>query len=124
MSELKPCPFCGSEDVRVIGSACISCDCCHASVEAGILVKRTALELLWNSIPRNTRTDGWISVKDRVPKMGEPVLVSGSHEHPWIGYRVADAKYDFNWVDICDNDFIVGITHWQPLPSAPESEDA
>lgn len=61
----------------------------------------------------------WISVKDRLPKPMESVLVStngaptGCVSLAWIDpktHKWADA-----WAD-----YLSGITHWMPLPEPPK----
>jgi len=43
--ELKPCPFCGSEDIEMENSAFVGCNACGASGKVA----------LWNAAPRAPR---------------------------------------------------------------------
>lgn len=63
----------------------------------------------------------WISVAERMPAIGEEVLI-------WCGYRIcgyrSDDKHDpenhEGWVIDFDNGNAKSITHWMPLPAAPD----
>lgn len=57
--ELKPCPFCGCENIQRVGFDTALCPSCDASHQ----------ENKWN-----TRATGWISVDDRLPDVGDLVL--------------------------------------------------
>jgi hypothetical protein len=67
----------------------------------------------------------WISVDDRLPGVGEEVLI-------WCGYRIcgyrSDDKNDpenhSGWVIDFDNGLAKAITHWMPLPVAPSTGEA
>lgn len=79
----------------------------------------------------------WVSVYDSKPKQGERVLLRTSHdEHcPYVvGYWgsgvweactanvVADEDYNGNIACIERSFMNEDVTHWQPLPTAPEVE--
>lgn len=79
---------------------------------------------------------GWISVKDRLPEVaGGLVLVSAvNKEYDYRKTFIAFQGYgDFEWYTMnitfmekspnnqVSKNFI--ITHWMPLPEAPESEE-
>jgi hypothetical protein len=65
--------------------------------------------------------DKWISVKDRLPKEGEHVLVATKFDEPDFrgGQRTVSIDkiqrgcWSLKWADET-------ITHWQPLPELPE----
>ena len=68
--------------------------------------------------------DRWISVKDRLPKIGQSVLI---YYPKWTGdeIQVANLEADGIMFDIC-GEFNIGIetvTHWQPLPEPPKDGD-
>ena len=66
----------------------------------------------------------WISVKDRLPEEGVPVLVTGvvkKGDHPYLVDYIY--KDDWFWWPMNYNrtrGFV--ITHWMPLPEPPEAE--
>jgi hypothetical protein len=61
----------------------------------------------------------WISVKDRLPGIGEEVLIVNKFNE--IGKGWYCGEYGWNCYDstLCDNT----ATHWMPLPELPESEE-
>ena len=67
----------------------------------------------------------WISVKDRLPKDGIPVLafVFDTIEVGYIETLTTD-DYEFHWIG--DHNYIDkghrAITHWMPLPKPPEDK--
>jgi hypothetical protein len=72
--------------------------------------------------------NGWISVKDRLPEIGEHYrskLVmcytpDGEHEHLFDYYEVNGFGQG---CFTAEKYFGISITHWMPLPQKPESED-
>lgn len=68
----------------------------------------------------------WISVKERLPESGIPVLVA------YLGYRTGEQRCDgvavvdnngvWGWWDggNAEETVIVEITHWMPLPEPPK----
>jgi len=68
----------------------------------------------------SNNSNGWISVKDRLPKPKEGnvlVLISGNGWHDY------DVAY-FGRTVFCDkyDDTVEGVTHWMPLPKPPKEE--
>ena len=65
----------------------------------------------------------WISVKDRLPEEGVPVLVTGvvkKGDHPYLVDYIY--KDDWFWWPMNYNRTIgFVITHWMPLPEPPEA---
>ena len=75
--------------------------------------------------------EGWISVQDRVPEVGQEVLVYG--QSPWekapsikvdLWDEIHEAPVSFSSATVCVGEGWTenesdDITHWQPLPSAP-----
>lgn len=67
----------------------------------------------------------WISVKDRLPKIGQNVLI---YYPKWAGDEIQVARLDNDGMtfDIC-GEFNVGtgvVTHWMSLPEPPRGGDA
>jgi len=59
----------------------------------------------------------WISVKERLPRSGDTVLVYYRRGD----YRRMDiVRYVGSWVTV---DWYTKVTHWMPLPEPPEKED-
>ena len=59
-------------------------------------------------------SSGWISVKDRLPKYGERVLITEGH-----GVFEASLSISRKWVR-CGIGWTEGVTHWKPMPEPPE----
>lgn len=65
----------------------------------------------------------WISVKERLPKTDEYVIVaicddSGDTEYRYTTFGIYfDMRFDGVWV--VDNERNSGVTHWMPLPEPP-----
>ncbi len=57
----------------------------------------------------------WISVKDRLPEIGEPVII-------YYGRFVAEAMRNDNGVFVvsCSDEEAEDVTHWMPLPEPPK----
>lgn len=122
MSEkLRECPFCGQAPSvyeqgggRLDGSprfytiACWNVYCLYRPSPGHASGTEAEAIAAWN-----TRSPGWISVKERLP--GEEENVMWIHapvvEPPWIGSQL-DGDYPTDgW-----------FTHWLPLPECPKEE--
>ena len=55
----------------------------------------------------------WISVKDRMPEIGMSYTTYGSHSLSVTLNLDSDG-----WSD--EDEYLTGVTHWQPLPKPPE----
>lgn len=68
----------------------------------------------------------WISVEDRLPEPGVPVLVNyiGTDELPHADGVVAWTDWGALWWEgslaDSEDEVAVPITHWMPMPDAPE----
>jgi len=66
----------------------------------------------------------WISVEDRLPETSQEVLIFSRTEKSGTGYVnvvLYSAKFKaFNCTDDCDEYKVKNVTHWMPLPKAPE----
>ena len=59
----------------------------------------------------------WISVKDKLPKSGDDVLLCDKFKTIVLGYRWRNSIYAFDgWTDLSDGYF----THWMELPKPPK----
>lgn len=120
--ELLPCPFCGGEAeileaivefiYKEIGIYAI-CKKCRASTQY-YKTKEEALTA-WNR-----RADGWIPVSERLPEEYTMVLV-------WEGDYAFRAEHaEGKWYEATNEPISehVNITHWMPLPPAPNGGDS
>lgn len=57
---------------------------------------------------------GWISVRERLPKIGDNVLVFYRRANE---YGVDIMRFVGRWVKV---DPLIEVTHWQPLPEPPK----
>lgn len=70
----------------------------------------------------------WIPVSESKPKSGVPVLVwnGGLHTAFWFEQQ-DDTPFGGHWVwhPVRKNiyTFMLGVTHWQPLPQPPQEEE-
>ena len=91
------------------------------SREGGRTIAEATLELddidreRWRQ--RNTFTACWVPVTERLPEMGETVMVAHSKDG-WVGTgeRVLTGAY-LHWAD--DGEELHDPTHWMPLPAPP-----
>ena len=58
--------------------------------------------------------DGWVACSERMPETMVSVLVTGT----WFHHAVAF----WDGLSWCDLDFEPPVTHWMPLPAAPQKE--
>jgi hypothetical protein len=72
----------------------------------------------------------WIKIEDRLPELGQHILVVCENVRSEINYEVNEPSvvkveyYKENYFPVVDCDYYEvwanGVTHWQPLPSLPE----
>lgn len=131
--QLKPCPFCGGDASKAarfnMGYAGdgVKCNKCKAETPF-YLVEQKAADW-WN-----TRADGWISVHDKKPKYGTPVILSVNNVVQDITYNLDGSDDSLDWFephssvgaydDLKDISFFV--THdidvkWMKLPNPPKA---
>ena len=74
-----------------------------------------AIEQLRAQMPR------WISVKERLPEDGQKIIATFRNEG---GLIVDQARYSNGEFDFASWAYVWGdnVTHWMPLPQAPEEE--
>lgn len=77
--------------------------------------KKGYADAMKNAVPK---TEGWVSVKDRIPEEDTDVLA-------WNELGIEIAAYTTNpvkrWYSYTGND--VFVKYWMPLPEPPEEED-
>jgi hypothetical protein len=65
----------------------------------------------------SNNSDGWISVKDRLPERGENYLVLFRVR----GDKHSPAQFEITWFDnTWDFPSTFEVTHWMPMPKPPE----
>lgn len=141
MEKLKPCPFCGGEayiaeyEPRLLRPVrnhpySVWCNECELAFGwdcdyGGIFDTKEEAVKAWNS-----RADGWIPVKERLPKAGVEVLVLSpvfGKLRVRIGVLAKDRK---TWGSIggaLEASFFPYGTEpvfWKPLPELPEGGEA
>ena len=71
----------------------------------------------------DVRENRWISVKERLPKDLQTVLVRQKDGMMYLWMFCAQSPTDEMWVDEYANAFSVyETTHWMPLPEPPKEE--
>lgn len=84
--------------------------------EAGASAERIS------SVVRSNATTGWISVQERLPEIKAPVLMRvtcGSRFNVEEGQYKGGSEWVNCWCSI-RNENLYPVTHWMPLPDAPE----
>lgn len=93
-----------------------------------------------NPAPKNTN-HGWIDVDDRLPELGQPVLVyspsqylypiecyhnvaifKGQYEHNVYDEKIGKIRSAYKWplFEMLETNFTRIISHWMPLPPKPD----
>ena len=138
MTDLRPCPFCGSDGVLVSYGAGLRVECSVPRCAIGPLANPEAEAIAaWNR-----RAEGWIPVGERLPEAGDNVagyIVATRHGRLMLGYpgwtgdgeleRVDGSRCDdgdgcvyWNTDGLRDEEKEC-ITHWMPLPEPPAETD-
>jgi len=69
-------------------------------------------------------SNGWISVRERLPEIGEWVLINGPEVCQRIEPPSASWKAEYAWnTDHESFYYPEDITHWMPLPDMPKEEE-
>ena len=113
--EVKPCPFCGSNEVTLwINGDFVKC------IECGAYAPALAA---WNRRP-----DDWVSVEERLPELGVVVLIAVAGERgpllgEWTG-TMHDGRPNWRVVPSYSPYYLCNYaTHWRPLPELPDLPD-
>ena len=124
MSELKPCPFCGSEDVvrlshndRADIERCRNCNL-SIIVPLGITMwnTRPIEDALNNRIAELEAERRWIPVREQMPTSGTQ----------WVLLKNGKMDFDFTYIDGGRHYWWrngSNVTHWMPLPELPEAQE-
>jgi hypothetical protein len=63
----------------------------------------------------------WISIKERLPDIGIPVLIVTSYKKMATASCTDHEKNSWGWLDWMRPQHSYGsVTHWMPLPAPPE----
>ena len=57
--------------------------------------------------------DGWVACSEQMPEQFKAILAFNEYGEVWSG------AYDRYWNFYCDNLLVEHVTHWMPLPAAP-----
>ncbi|HAV1669255.1 DUF551 domain-containing protein [Enterobacter sp. HA-027-I-ECC] len=60
--------------------------------------------------------DGWVACSEQMPEQFKAILAFNEYGEFWSG------AYDRYWNFYCDNLLVEHVTHWMPLPAAPQQE--
>jgi len=110
MNELKKCPFCGEDDMDLIGLKNHLQNHCDKFHE---------IEDIPCMFSRNARPDSeWVDVREHRPKEGQPCLCY------FDGGFMVVAKYKsiFSKLKFIANAIVVSPSHWQPTPPDPKGK--
>lgn len=80
--------------------------------------RATMLKSFGNSEQLNSPVipDGWVACSERMPEQFKAILAFNEYGEVWSG------AYDRYWNFYCDNLLVEHVTHWMPLPAAPQQE--
>ncbi|HDY5311098.1 TPA: DUF551 domain-containing protein [Klebsiella pneumoniae] len=93
-----------------------------AMLQAGTLTNEGTIQAESQNAPQNIPEiiPGWIPVSDRVPEVGgdmivftDGIVMSGVSYAKKKGFYIQALEYD-------DDEPVDGVTHWMPLPAAPQ----
>lgn len=109
--------------------ACFGCGREHNGGTHGCAILRKAADLIERLTAENAalrEKQRWIPVTEQMPETGVPVLVNyiGTDELPHADGVVAWTDWGALWWEgslaDSESEVTVPITHWMPLPEAPE----
>lgn len=79
-------------------------------------------EMIDDASTVSTARNGWISVKDRLPEKNQAVL-GWYKDNPFAGYTYGVVSWNGKgWVFVYAQRYVTNVTHWMPLPKAPETK--
>ena len=124
--EIKPCPYCGSTDIKLHDEIthAVWCQECFSEVES--IDIESAIKL-WNTRPIEDALQAriaeleaqqrWIPVSERLPE-GRTVLVFKKEGSISIDTTYIDGGNYFWWKSGQSK-----VTHWMPIPQPPEVQE-
>ena len=81
-----------------------------------------AYELADYLLDNGVGVQGWISVKDRVPKNSGHYLVVHRNKHNGNTSTAIEAYIKCRIGEWWSNDYVYDVTHWMQLPEPPKGE--
>lgn len=120
--DLLPCPFCGGKAETFPLDKCDSygnyeriwySECGECFTRSGYYNTEGEAAIAWN-----TRASGWISCSERMPEVGEPVLIYEAYNEEMVVASLECDKIGFS-----NDDFYYGlktVPSWMPLPGPPK----
>ena len=132
MSELKPCPFCGSADIRTEPGINLNyCDKCSAeaniehwntrpiedALRARIAELEEEIDQLTSHSNIERQDDKWIPVSERLPEDLQSIIVFTKDRKTYI-IRFLELYGREGFGSLSDI-----VTHWMPLPEPPEVKE-
>ena len=113
--KLIECPFCRETPKQIVdfyGAILYRCEVCKIELHPA----------KWNTLhePKHETVEQWISVKDKLPKIGEIVLFYNFKKNVTQGYL--DMDDDCSWWEDENTEeprSLDYVTHWKPLPPPP-----
>lgn len=114
--ELKGCPFCGGKaefcQTDIFWVRCENIEC-YSESGIGVEGEKDQAAELWNN-----RSDGWISVDERLPSVGGAYWTfNGGDTHKTV------IQQRVHMYDLYSKQFNSGsVTHWMLLPQPPKAK--
>lgn len=133
MIEIKKCPFCGCQPklrkgiyfpkwkqgaVEAWKVVCTNYKCVIFNANEQYADSEISAINAWNN-----RSNGWISVKDRLPEKSKEDSDYSGDVIVTDGKRISIGYYSYltdSWVQYYDDVFSYCIHHWMPIPELPE----
>ena len=123
--------ICFHEFCMVVGDSPCGCDGCpygKYDSDDGECYEEYKNDKLTKLEKAGVTVQEWISVKDRLPKLDEAVLVHPKHLHIKTSYYAVWSLFKCHsgetiWVDKSgDGHNLTEVTHWMPLPQPPKGD--
>ncbi|MCS4608099.1 DUF551 domain-containing protein [Enterobacter kobei] len=114
------------ENIEILASTLAPCgvtyqwdrDECNAAADSWNACRAAMLQSFGNSEQLNSPVipDGWVACSELMPEQFKAILAFNEYGEVWSG------AYDRYWNFYCDNLLVEHVTHWMPLPAAPQQE--